>query len=363
MKARASVPVQRVLIPSFSDTRSQVNNLLSDYFRNEIDKAGAIDIRYARLWRTLQQVCQAGGKRLRPSLVMFAYAASGGSDFQSIMPIASAQELLHQSLLMHDDVIDREVMRHGQLNVIGHMDVVYEKLTTDHEHYASSAAILAGDLLITGAYQMVIDAELASDLKIKIMKYMSEAYYDVGAGELLDTESAMHAVQDSDVIKIATYKTASYSFVGPLLCGAALGNKATAMYLEKLRSFGKNLGIAYQLRDDVLGVFGDENITGKSVISDIREGKHTLLFQLAFANGSLSQISELNAVFGDMQLTPESAQRAAEIIRETGALDKTETTIRRFIIAARQALAWLELNPTLTAEAEKLINTVTRRTS
>jgi geranylgeranyl pyrophosphate synthase len=363
IKQPTFVSGQGILMPNSSDIRLQVNRMLSAYFENQVLKAEGIDTSFARLWRTIQQVSEAGGKRLRPNLVMLGYAASGGTDFKSILPVATAQELLHQSLLIHDDIIDRDLMRHSELNVAGHMNTSYRELTVDHEHYASSAAILAGDLLITGAYQMVIEAQLDSDRKITIMHYMSDAYYDAGAGELMDTESIMRCAQDSDVIKIATYKTASYSFVGPLVCGAALGYKATPNLSAGLRSFGENLGIAYQLRDDVLGVFGNQNETGKSVLSDIREGKHTLLVQNALKAASKAQKAELSAALGNMQLTPEAAHRVAQIMRETRALAKTEMTIQQFIKEAQQALASLNLDPGLEAEAKKLIESVTARNS
>ena len=135
-----------------------ITRSLDQYFVGNIKAAEAIDIHYAAMWRELDRLVRSGGKRMRPKITLMCYQAFGGKDIKAILPIATAQELLHQFLLIHDDIIDRDHIRYGVENITGRYKVLYKpyvKNASDLEHYSNSAALLAGDLLHSGAHQLI----------------------------------------------------------------------------------------------------------------------------------------------------------------------------------------------------------------
>jgi geranylgeranyl pyrophosphate synthase len=334
--------------------RAKVDIVIEQYFETETKNAQAIDGSYGDLWRAMKQATLAGGKRLRPYLLLLGYSIVGGADFESILSVAAAQELLHQCLLIHDDIIDRDLIRHGELNVSGLMKQKYARYMSKPGHHSNGAAILAGDLLLSGAYQMVAHSSIKSDAKIKTITRMGEAVFRVGGGELLDSESVIRPLLETDVLKVAELKTASYSFVIPLVCGAELA-QATAKEIAYLREFGESLGIAFQLRDDVAGMFGTKKETGKSTLSDIREGKHTLLLQYASIHASTKQQSILSGAVGNPRLTHALADKVKQIVIETGSLNEVEAVIKKFALRAEKAINKLQISPASHAELTALI--------
>lgn len=334
--------------------------MLDEYCAMQISDAKKIDVHYQELWRAIHKNIQAGGKRLRPYLVLLSYHAFGGNNYKQIMPIANAHELLHQALLIHDDIIDRDDMRHGQENVIGSMSKMYAKKTKMTAHYAESAAILGGDLLLSGAYQLVISSGVSTTLKIRIMKRLGGAISAVGAGEFIDMESAIHPLSEVNVLKIAELKTASYSFITPLLCGAELAHAPESVF-ALLTDFGKKLGIAYQLQDDILGIFGDEEVTGKSTLSDIREGKPTLLMQHALKTANPIQRKKLIQAYGNPKVTRQQVKAVKTIIIDCGALEKTEERIVSLSHQAKQSINGLLLSDSIIENFYQFVENVLNR--
>lgn len=216
----------------------------------------------------------AGGKRIRPHLTIVGY----GSADDRIIPVAAAQELIHIAMLMHDDIIDQDDMRHGIANINGRYSTHYREYVSPQRamHYANSAGILAGDCMLSEAYQVISSSSFDASVTRKLINQLHLSIFEVIGGELLDVEASFVQGVDFDPLKIYRYKTASYSFIGPLISGAYCAG-TDEREVEKLRTFATNLGIAFQIQDDLLGVFGDEQETGMSSLSDLREGKETLL--------------------------------------------------------------------------------------
>ena len=262
-------------------SRDSVTNLietrLSAYCHAEQQRANSLHAQYGQLWQSITDQVSGGGKRLRPYVTMLTYQAYGGPIGQPIIDVAAAWELLHISMLMHDDIIDRDYVRHGQANVAGHYLGVYAELTRESQklHYAHSAALLAGDLVLSGAHRLVDDSQLDEMQSRQIKTLLYDATFEVIAGELLDTEVALIDFT-IDLQLIAELKTASYSLIGPMLSGAMLAGSDEAQ-LDVLRQLGRCLGVGFQLADDILGVFGDESKTGKPADSDLAEGKRTVV--------------------------------------------------------------------------------------
>ncbi len=250
--------------------RQQVAERLSEVCAQELARAGRLHPSYGRLWQSISDQVAGGGKYLRPYIVMLSYEAYGGHDPASVLEAASAWELLHIGLLMHDDVVDRDYSRHGQPNVAGQYLQYYDSVADEATrlHYAHTAGLLAGDLVLSAANRLLDHYSVAFGLK----DIFYEAMFQVIGGELLDVESAISNTLIEPQL-IAEAKTASYSMIGPLVTGATLAG-APAKQLKLLRQLGRILGVGFQLADDML-VFGDAALAGKSVISDLVEGKRT----------------------------------------------------------------------------------------
>lgn len=327
------------------DSMSAIDTVLDNFFNESIQEATTIDPAYEHLWRNLQTLVRSGGKRLRPQMVLMAYAAFGGKDSRSIAPIAVAQELLHVSLLIHDDIIDRDYIRYGIDNIAGSYRRTYAAHVSEPDdlvHYSHSAAILAGDLLLSGAHRLIATSNLPAKSIAIAQQLLSVGVFEVAGGELLDTEFSFVPYTNGGALKVARYKTASYSFIAPLLTGASLAG-ASRDQQAKLKNYATSLGIAYQLVDDVLGIFGDEAQTGKSIVSDIVEGKRTYLVEIALNTFSPNEQTVFMAAFNNSKATQSEIEAAKHLLEQSGARQKTEQKITEYADNARSALDLLKL--------------------
>ncbi len=340
-----------------------IDTTLSDFFNASIKKAKLIDPYYESLWQNLANLQASGGKRIRPKIVLMAYDAFGGTDFEAVIPIACAQELLHFSMLIHDDVIDRDTTRYGVDNINGMYQKIYSPHvigTTDRDHYANSAAIMAGDLMIAAAHRLINNSTMPDAKKILAHNLMYDSIFDVVGGELLDTESSFRPAGSIDPLKIAHYKTASYSFVGPFLTGANLAG-ASEKDQATVRDMAIHLGIAYQLTDDLLGVFGDEAKTGKSSTGDIREGKQTFLIDCTTKRLTTDQLLTFQKYFGKPHASREDVEKVKNLINTSGARKQVEKAIDDYVRQSRQSLDRLSIPQSAHQQITELIDAATKR--
>lgn len=343
--------------------RDETNAYLKKYFDERTLSAAVASEQYEVLWKTISTFALSGGKRLRPYMTLLAYKSYGGTDDAQIIPIMAAQELLHLSMLIHDDIIDRDFSRYGVKNVSGsYMDIYALRIPDSAEriHFSNSSALMAGDLLLSGAYELCLRANVNDSQKLLAQSYLGSAVFSVVGGELLDTESPFQPVETVDARNIALLKTASYSFNAPLLTGAALAGAASSE-LAKLASYAELVGIAYQFTDDLLGVFGDRSLTGKSTISDLAEGKRTLLLQHTYAHCSESEKIILEKLIGKTDLTNEEADDIRSIIVSSGAKALIEQTIRDHTEAAALLLSEFAMDSAHKAAFEELLSLSTKR--
>ncbi|MFZ3010069.1 MAG: polyprenyl synthetase family protein [Candidatus Microsaccharimonas sp.] len=330
-------------IPSpmgIGEAKSLIDTYISQLLDERIRKARQVSPHYEALWQAINNLYQAGGKRLRPYMTLLTYTAFGGEQATNILPAAAAQELLHQAMLIHDDIIDRDTIRYNVKNITGQFEDVYKgflKETTERRHFAESVAILAGDLLISEAHLQV------SKVDADIQWILSDAMFHVIGGELLDTEASFRIPNDIDPLMIATQKTASYSFVGPLVMGATLA-KASDEQISLLRDIGNTVGIAFQQRDDIIGVFGDEMATGKSSDGDIREGKQTLLINEFYKRANNDQKAQFDNVFGHQTSTKAQIERSKMLLIETGTKAVIESSISRYQSIVIKQILRLDIN-------------------
>src|SRR5579884_2564972 len=226
-----------------------------------------------------------GGKRIRGMLVKLGYELSGAGYSKEIIKVAAAYEIFQTAILAHDDVIDKSPLRRGQ-------PTIFNALGGDH--YALSQAICLGDIGFFQAFEMISNTNFPDELKTAALSSFSRTMTETALGQMLDIEIPAKKLprKEEDALVIFQLKTARYTISGPLLLGAILGG-ADQKIRENIKKFGDYLGIAYQIHDDILGVFGTEKEIGKSVTSDIEEGKQTLLITKALEKASLGEKRKL----------------------------------------------------------------------
>jgi geranylgeranyl diphosphate synthase type II len=341
--------------------RQHVDAVLERFFGVAKARASAIGPRYVTLWETLEKN-SAGGKRFRPSMVLAAYEALGGRDFETAAYVGAAFELLHTALIVHDDVIDRDFIRRGGPNVSGSYRDLAQTAgipVPTAEHRGLSVAVIAGDLALFNAFRLLDRSGVQGELRERLHEILDEAMFASAAGELLDVDFSLHPDPPSvdDIVDMERLKTAVYSFETPLQAGAVLAG-ANEQAVEALGSFGRNLGIAYQIVDDVLGVFGNEGDTGKSTLGDLREGKRTVL--IAYA-ATTPQWSEIEPLFGDADLDEPGAASIRAALEECGARRYAEALARDFANRAWEQLASPSLPDPVRNEFRGFVATVLER--
>jgi geranylgeranyl diphosphate synthase type II len=318
-----------------------VDDFLRAYFEGAGKAAESDDPSFGRLVRVISEVTLTGGKRMRPYLVVLAFEGFHRANRRAILPVAAAAELVHIGLLIHDDIIDRDLVRRGVPNAAGRYTKMYSKYFRDDPHNLShnalSAALLAGDYVLIAANELVRRSTLGAQEQLAAQQLLSNSIITVIGGELMDVESAFVPYEEVNALKIARLKTASYSFVSPLLLGATLGG-ANQAALNKLREFGISLGIAYQLADDLIGVFGDPSVTGKADAGDIREGKKTLLIEELRARAP-GFVRRLETILGNADCTPADIAWVREQMVSSGALAAVQERIYLYIESAHKVLA------------------------
>lgn len=326
-----------VLAPHLTEVKALIDIRLSEYCRVRVAGAQHVHPRYAQLWEAVRTLITAGGKRFRPYMLVTAYSAyaAADADIEPILPAALAQELIHQAMLVHDDIIDRDTTRYGIKNIAGQYSDLYAKdIPDDAErgHMSLSSALLAGDVLLSDAYHFLSRTDVAPDRLAQATSILSNGVFEVVGGELLDTENSFLKEATISAESIARFKTASYSFISPITMGALLAG-APEQDIALLHQFAECVGIGYQLCDDLLGVFGDEEATGKSTTSDITEGKRTYLIEQFDVIASDEQKNTFYNVFHKADAKPAALAKAKELLEASGAKQQVENAIN--VLAAQ----------------------------
>lgn len=289
---------------------------------------------YPALWSCLSEASEGGG-RFRPALLTAAYTAAGGTDLELAATVGAAVELLHTAFVIHDDVIDGDRVRRGRLNVGGTFE---QRALLDGAApqraavYGDTAAILAGDLALVRAVRMVATSSAQPAIMVRLLDLFDEAIHISAAGELADVRLSLgiDVPHLDDVLTMSEQKTAAYSFVLPLQAGAVLAGAPDAV-VDRLAELGRLMGIGYQLLDDLRGVFGDEAVTGKSTIGDLREGKRTTITAHARETSAWHQIVPY---LGSADLTEAEAALVRDLLTACGSRHFVERLARQHVEAA-----------------------------
>ena len=308
---------------------SRVNEMLYEWMQGEP----------TFLYEASSHLLKAGGKRLRPTMLVLSSRVVGGDEASSL-PAAAAIELLHNFTLVHDDIMDRDDFRRG--------------LPTVHKIWGEATAILAGDLLFSRSFEMMLrtlDVGVPVERVIEGLKYLAWAATTVAEGQALDMSfEEKEKVSEMEYLEMVEKKTAAL-FKASMVIGAVIGG-GEDKNISLLGEYGRLLGIAFQIQDDILGVVGDEKVLGKPVGSDIREGKKTIIIIHALENASANEREKILSVLGDQSASREEVQEVIDILRDVGSIDYARSKGKMY---AEMALSKLREVDPLDEEAYSML--------
>ena len=264
-----------------------------------------------------------GGKRLRPYMVIRSCQILKGK-VSNAMPAASAVEMVHNFSLVHDDIMDNDEMRHG--------------VPTVHKKFGMPIAILAGDVLFSKAFQIITDSKLSPIATTQLVSRLAKACVDICEGQLLDVKMAEEKKipSQAEYITMIGKKTAALFDVSCAMGAICATNKVKD--ISNLSSFGKNLGIAFQITDDLIGVMGDPKITKKPVGNDLREGKKSLPILMAIKLAKSNDKKTILKAFGNSKISKKDLNKAVDVIRSLGIEENVRKQALKYAEKAEKSL-------------------------
>lgn len=345
---------------SLATIAARVNERLVALVETERDRWANLDPDLAGPFDEINRMVQAGGKRLRPAFCHWGFVGAGGNgEDQRVIDVGAAFELMHAFALFHDDVMDDAATRRGAPTT----HAVYARThrdsgwTGESRRFGEGAAILIGDLAF------VLSDELLIGVPDAVWRIWNELRTELNVGQFLDILGSVRRERRLEKAeRIARYKSGKYTIERPLHLGALLAapERAEAL-LPQLSTFGLPLGDAFQMRDDVIGVFGDTAQTGKPVGGDLIEGKPTPLLARAVARATPAQQQILDRVGAD-GLDAGTVASIQAVIVDTGALAELEAAIDHLADEAIEALGRIDLDRQARRELEALAHYVVGRT-
>lgn len=323
--------------------RHRVHKTLEDVLARQADVLDGVSEDLAPLMDSVSDLLRTG-KRLRPAFCYWGWRGAGGADCDEIVSVAASLELFQAAALIHDDVMDGSDTRRGR-------PAVHRRFATLHrgngwlgssEDFGVAGAILAGDLCLSWCDELYAGSGLPAERLAAGRPVFDRMRTELMCGQYLDMLEQMMATTTVErARRVILFKSAKYSVQQPLLLGGTLAGASTEL-LSTYEEYGHALGEAFQLRDDVLGVFGDPSATGKPAGDDLREGKRTVLVAVTLERCSPAQAAEVRRGLGDAHLDTSGVDRLREVIASSGALDVVESMISEQSERARAALGPVE---------------------
>ncbi len=322
--------------------KNEVDNELNSYFDSlETEELGDLG---KKIIEDLREFTLRGGKRIRAILVIFGYKAFNGKKNKEILKAAIAVELMQSFLLIHDDIIDCDEKRRGKPTLHKLYENNFSDLSKNPPKLGIDMAIIAGNIASALGQEIIQNTRFEDSVKLKAIKIFNQAIVKTCVGEALDVISAHKKdSNESEIELIQRLKTSTYTFESPLMLGAAFAG-ADNLRIEELRNFAAPIGEAFQIQDDIIGIFGSEEKIGKPVGNDIREGKKTLLFTEAIKKASNKEKDFLRYVLGNSKIKEDDIIKVKEIIDKTGSLDYSNKKIEVLISSGLKRLDKLEIN-------------------
>ncbi|HVU71716.1 MAG TPA: polyprenyl synthetase family protein [Mycobacteriales bacterium] len=336
-----------------ADLRDRVGAALSAFLADQTKHLDAMSDDLRDVTDALNDLVLTGGKRLRPAFCYWGAVGAGAPDTDGLITAVASLELLHACALIHDDVMDGSDTRRG-------LPSAHRRFAGRHraggwhgdpDAFGVAGAILLGDLALVWADRMLAGAELPPEALRRAQPVYDDMRTELMAGQYLDVlEQALGGGSVDRALRVARYKSAKYTVERPLQLGAALAG-ADGGIAAAYSAYGLPVGEAFQLRDDVLGVFGDPEETGKPAGDDLREGKRTALIASALEAAGPEQVVVMRRHLGDPHLDARGVADLRTVITETGALARVEALIEQ---RTEESLAAVRSAP-ITADARKAL--------
>jgi geranylgeranyl diphosphate synthase, type I len=290
--------------------------------------------------KSIRDLTLAGGKRVRASFMYHGYRAVGGKELEKISEAAMSIELINIFLLIHDDIIDSDDMRHG----VETIHKKYERMArryykkVEPVHFGESIALVAGDMAAAFGNEIIFNSKYTPENKQKALLKLQEIVVNTVSGEILDVMlEAKGRATEKEILEVHRNKTAKYTVEGPLHLGALLAG-AEKKQLDALSDYAIPVGIAFQIQDDILGAFGNEKKLGKPVCSDLREGKQTLLVAKALEFGSNSEKKIVQNLLGKKDADQEEINLFREVMKNTGSLKYSQDLAKKYVEKGKVAI-------------------------
>jgi geranylgeranyl diphosphate synthase type I len=350
-----------------------VEGTLADFLASQVGSLDGVDPALGSFARTTRDLVLGGGKRLRPTFAYWGWRGVAGTDepVESVLPALSALELMHTFALVHDDVMDGSDTRRGAPTahrIFAAQHAGAGRLG-DSDRFGSTSAILVGDLCLVWADQLIARTPVSTATMFAVRACYDRMRIEAVAGQYLDVlgETQPDAWSVERALLVARHKTASYTVQRPLQFGMTLARPDDHAEVDQAYStYGTAVGEAFQLRDDLLGVYGDPSVTGKPAGDDLRTGKPTTLLMLAYQLATPAQRAALardpaGAVIPADGSGGPTIARMAQIIADTGAPEQVEVLIRKRVDEGLAALAEAPIHAEARAALTELAVTATHR--
>ncbi len=329
----------------FKEKKFVISHHLLSYLKRQEAQLHKINMFGPDVLHRLQDFATEG-KMIRGGLVLLSEEMFSGQNSEDGLHLAVALELLHTSLLIHDDIMDNDYTRRGQRTIFAQYEDLGEKehLSSPHQ-FGISMGICVGDIGFFLAYSLLSQLQGDPDRKTRIIQLFSDEMTAVGLMQMQDVYfgGSDKRVTEEQILAMYTYKTARYTFTLPLLAGALLCGESRSV-LKSLERLGESLGIIFQMRDDELGLFGNEEKIGKPVGSDIREEKKTLYYTTLFNKVNSTEKERLSKIFGNKDLTPEMIEYVRNIITKTGTRDEIQNEMTKLAHGAQTLIEDLKIS-------------------
>lgn len=332
-------------VTQLKEYKQRIDKALSEFFDKKIKEAESIDNSSAEIVRNLKKFNLRGGKRIRPSLMINGYkcfSELSREDENKLIFASLAVELMEGFFLIHDDIIDQDNLRRGGSTIHKLYQDKYKNLKyTSPKAFGEGVAIVAGDMQNSLANEIIADLDFPADIKNRLSKKYHETALKTEYGWLLESMLAarpLSEVKEEDVMKVMAFKTAAYTVEGPLHMGAILAGREEKKDFESLSNIALSLGKAFQIKDDMLGLFGDEKKLGKPVGSDLKEGKVNLLILKASEKCSKEDRNMLLSALGNRSIGMKEIEKVREIAAKSGSLDYSKKLAESLISKAKKAI-------------------------
>jgi len=349
---------------SLKEQKDLVNSALAQFSSQECNYLRGIGSELDSVATAMHSYICDSGKRLRPLFAYVGYLGTGAHPDEAALKAAASLELVHVCALMHDDVMDGSDSRRGAPSIHRAFEAQHRSAGSlgSAEQFGVSTAILLGDLALVWSAKMLHQSGLTSEALLRSLPMYDEMRVELMAGQYLDVyESTLKSQSVERSLKVARYKSGKYTIERPLHFGAAIGSAHPEKLMAIYSAYGLPLGEAFQLRDDVLGVFGNPSETGKPAGDDLREGKRTVLLATTLDRVSPAQREIINEHIGNPHLSADAVEEIRNIMVTTDSLAELEDLIERLTNDAASALESDEIAPVARKALGELLAIATRR--